>query len=147
MYICSGFNCGEAVNFAMGDWFPMGEVARRRYALLNRVPLLPHEELLCREASLLSKRTTGLDMSEELHSHLRVKTSFVNLMRSMESACLFLTKTGVQVCPQFGGNVVVLCDLCRRDCYVAYVTCDCKLEPICLRHGMYFKRRRAKNVW
>ncbi|XP_031395287.1 lysine-specific demethylase JMJ706-like [Punica granatum] len=49
-----GFNCGEAVNFALGDWFPLGAVASRRYALLNRVPLLPHEELLCKEAMLLS---------------------------------------------------------------------------------------------
>ncbi|CAN7118531.1 unnamed protein product [Brassica rapa subsp. narinosa] len=22
-----GFNCGEAVNFAMGDWFPFGAIA------------------------------------------------------------------------------------------------------------------------
>jgi C5HC2 zinc finger len=145
MCICSGFNCGEAVNFAMGDWFPMGERARNRYALLNRVPLLPHEELLCREASLLSeKKTTGLDISVELHSQLCVKTSFVNLMRSMGSTFLFLNKMGAQVCQQFGGNLIVLCDLCRRDCYVAYVTCNCKLEPICLLHGTYFKRTKRK---
>ncbi|KAK9150279.1 hypothetical protein Syun_008588 [Stephania yunnanensis] len=51
------FNCGEAVNFAIGDWFPMGVVANKRYALLNRVPLLPHEELLCKEAMLLFIRS------------------------------------------------------------------------------------------
>ncbi|KAL6974906.1 hypothetical protein U1Q18_044432 [Sarracenia purpurea var. burkii] len=48
-----GFNCGEAVNFAIGDWFPLGLIASRRYALLNRIPLLPHEELLCKESMLL----------------------------------------------------------------------------------------------
>ncbi|KAK9160107.1 hypothetical protein Syun_006448 [Stephania yunnanensis] len=52
-----GFNCGEVVNFAIGDWFPMGVVASRRYALLNRVPLLPHEELLCKEAMLFFIRS------------------------------------------------------------------------------------------
>ncbi|XAR70664.1 [Histone H3]-lysine-36 demethylase [Bertholletia excelsa] len=30
-----GFNCGEAVNFAIGDWFPLGSIARQRYALLT----------------------------------------------------------------------------------------------------------------
>ncbi|MFS7935326.1 putative [histone H3]-dimethyl-L-lysine(36) demethylase [Helianthus anomalus] len=49
-----GFNCGEAVNFAIGDWFPLGSIATRRYALLNRTPLIPHEELLCKEAMLIS---------------------------------------------------------------------------------------------
>ncbi|KAG6515574.1 hypothetical protein ZIOFF_026003 [Zingiber officinale] len=37
-----GFNCGEAVNFAIGDWFPFGNMASQRYALLNRMSLLPH---------------------------------------------------------------------------------------------------------
>lgn len=121
----------------MGDWFPMGEMASHRYALLNRIPLLPHEELLCREASLLSKRTTEPDTSEELYSQQCVKIGFVNLMRSMGSARLFLGKMGVQVYHKSDVNLVVLCGLCRRDCYVAHVMCDCNLEPICLRHGMY----------
>ncbi|XP_078182505.1 lysine-specific demethylase JMJ706-like [Carex rostrata] len=136
----NGFNCGEAVNFAMGDWFPMGEMASHRYALLNRIPLLPHEELLCREASLLSKRTTELDTSEELYSQQCVKIGFVNLMRSMGSARLFLGKMGAQVYHKSDVNLVVLCGLCRRDCYVAHVMCDCNLEPICLRHEVELKR-------
>ncbi|KAJ3689538.1 hypothetical protein LUZ61_018702 [Rhynchospora tenuis] len=135
----NGFNCGEAVNFAMGDWFPMGEVASHRYALLNRIPLLPHEELLCQEASLLSKRTAGLD-TEDFHSQRCVKTSFVQLMRSVESARSLLNTMGVQVCHNSDVNLVVLCGLCRRDCYVAHVRCDCNLEPICLRHEDEFKR-------
>ncbi|KAJ4802756.1 Transcription factor jumonji (jmj) family protein / zinc finger (C5HC2 type) family protein [Rhynchospora pubera] len=136
----NGFNCGEAVNFAMGDWFPMGEVASNRYALLNRIPLLPHEELLCREASLLSKRTAGLHTSEELLSQRCVKTSFVELMRSLKNARSLLNTMGVQACHNSDVNLVVLCGLCRRDCYVAHVRCDCNLEPICLRHEDNLKR-------
>nr|GEX86455.1 hypothetical protein [Tanacetum cinerariifolium] len=68
-----GFNCSEAVNFAIGDWFLLGSIASHRYALLNRTPLLPHEELLCK-------------------------------------------------------------DICKRDCYLAYINCNCYLHPVCLRH-------------
>ncbi|XLS76749.1 hypothetical protein HN51_060974 [Arachis hypogaea] len=48
-----GFNGGEAMNFAISDWFPLRAIASRIYALLNRIPLLHHEELLCKEAMLL----------------------------------------------------------------------------------------------
>lgn len=45
-----GFNVGEAVNFAMPEWFPIGRQAIERYAGLRTAHILPHEELLCREA-------------------------------------------------------------------------------------------------
>ncbi|KAG5073521.1 hypothetical protein JHK84_054752 [Glycine max] len=39
-----GFNCGESVNFANGDWFPLGAAASRRYyAHLRMMPLIPYE--------------------------------------------------------------------------------------------------------
>ncbi|RYR46881.1 hypothetical protein Ahy_A07g032739 [Arachis hypogaea] len=41
-----GFNDGEALNFAIGDWFPLRAIASRIYALLNMIPLLHHEELI-----------------------------------------------------------------------------------------------------
>ncbi|KAJ4950221.1 hypothetical protein NE237_027053 [Protea cynaroides] len=59
-----GFNCGEAVNFAIGDWFPLGVVASQRYALLGRMPLLPQEELLCKEAMLLFKSSSVPECKE-----------------------------------------------------------------------------------
>ncbi|KAK7404286.1 hypothetical protein VNO78_05059 [Psophocarpus tetragonolobus] len=30
---------------------------------------------------------------------------------------------------------VILCSLCKRDCYVAYVDCECHMHPACLCHG------------
>ncbi|KAL2339390.1 hypothetical protein Fmac_007330 [Flemingia macrophylla] len=50
-----GFNCGEAVNFAIGDWFPLGAAASNRYAHLRVRSLIPYEELLCKEAMLVYK--------------------------------------------------------------------------------------------
>uniref|UniRef100_A0A5B6ZD14 Lysine-specific demethylase JMJ706 n=1 Tax=Davidia involucrata TaxID=16924 RepID=A0A5B6ZD14_DAVIN len=132
-----GFNCGEAVNFAIGDWFPLGSIASRRYALLNRVPLLPHEELLCKEAMLLRKSLELEDSdysSADLICHRSIKVSFVNLMRFQHRArwCLMKSRACMGVSPISHGTI--LCSLCKRDCYVAYLNCNCFLHPVCLRH-------------
>uniref|UniRef100_A0A2N9EJJ9 JmjC domain-containing protein n=1 Tax=Fagus sylvatica TaxID=28930 RepID=A0A2N9EJJ9_FAGSY len=74
-----GFNCGEAVNFATGDWFPMGALASQRYALLNKIPIIPYEELLCNEAMLLFKSLKKENSStsfEDSASQRSVKFSF-----------------------------------------------------------------------
>ncbi|KAK1261827.1 Lysine-specific demethylase REF6 [Acorus gramineus] len=138
-----GFNCGEAVNFAIGDWFPLGAAASRRYALLNRIPLLPLEELLCKEALLLSERVSSLDLntpvvsSTDIHSQHSIKASFVNLMRFQHHVRWSLMKFSAssRLIPDHQGTV--LCSLCKRDCYVAYVKCNCFVDPICLRHGRH----------
>ncbi|XP_042438838.1 lysine-specific demethylase JMJ706-like [Zingiber officinale] len=132
-----GFNCGEAVNFAIGDWFPFGNMASQRYALLNRMPLLPHEELLCREAQFLSNRLSASDTkshvpsTEESISQRSVKLSFVYLMRFQHFARWTLMKLGARTCIK---SENVLCSICRRDCYVSHVRCICSKDPICFRH-------------
>lgn len=127
------------MNFATGDWFPLGAIASRRYAHLNRVPLLPHEELLCKEAMLLytSLELEDLDFpSADLISHNSIKISFVNLMRFQHCARWFLVKS--RACTNVSSHSygTILCSLCKRDCYVAYVDCDCRMHPVCLCHGM-----------
>ncbi|KAL2348905.1 hypothetical protein Fmac_002905 [Flemingia macrophylla] len=134
-----GFNCGEAVNFAIGDWFPLGAIASRRYALLNRVPLLPHEELLCKEAMLLH---TCLELedsdhpSSDLFSQNSIKISFVNLMRFQHCARWFLMKSRSCIGVSSHNHGTILCSLCKRDCYIAYVDCNCHMHPVCLRHDV-----------
>ncbi|KAL3652023.1 hypothetical protein CASFOL_001704 [Castilleja foliolosa] len=98
-----GFNCGEAVNFAIGDWFPLGSSASRRYSLLNRIPLLPQEELLCKEAMLLHANLELEDL---------VDCSYADSISQ---------------------NSI---NLCKHDCYVAYLNCQCHLHPLCLRHDL-----------
>ncbi|KAL6176049.1 hypothetical protein ACLB2K_052685 [Fragaria x ananassa] len=134
-----GFNCGEAVNFAIGDWFPLGAIASRRYTLLDRMPLLPHEELLCKEAMLLHASLELEDSecsSADLVSHNRIKVSFVKLMRFQHCARWILMKSGAcnGVLPNTYGTV--LCSICKRDCYLAYISCNCYMHPVCLRHDV-----------
>ncbi|PIA58686.1 hypothetical protein AQUCO_00500556v1 [Aquilegia coerulea] len=132
-----GFNCGEAVNFAIGDWFPLGAVASRRYSLLNRIPLLPHEELLCKEAMLLSSVSEREDLkclSGDGVSHRCIKVSFVNLMRFQHRARWSLTKSKGCESASMKSQGTVLCGFCKRDCYVAFIRCNCYLHPICFLH-------------
>ena len=48
-----GFSIGEAVNFATGDWFLFGAECCERYRRVGRVPIVPHELLICRAAAEL----------------------------------------------------------------------------------------------
>ncbi|KAL3497897.1 hypothetical protein ACH5RR_040629 [Cinchona calisaya] len=132
-----GFNCGEAVNFAIGDWFPLGSIASHRYALLNRMPLLPHEELLCKEAMILCPSLDIEDSdysSADLISGQNIMVSFVKLMRFQHKARWCLMKS--RAC--YGVSLIchgtILCSICKRDCYVAYLNCNCYAHPVCLRH-------------
>ncbi|KAJ0970860.1 hypothetical protein J5N97_018819 [Dioscorea zingiberensis] len=134
-----GFNCGEAVNFAIGDWFPLGAVASRRYAQLKRIPLLPHEELLCKEAMLLSRRSSSPNSdnfppTEGLSSQRCIKVSFVILMRFQHRTCWSIINSGAHMCSYSSKAVTAPCSICLRDCYVSYVKCDCNMNPFCLRH-------------
>ena len=66
----NGFNVGEAVNFATGNWFPYGADACERYRHLARLPVLPHEQLLCQEARhLRSEHHLLRCLLRLLHSH------------------------------------------------------------------------------
>lgn len=132
-----GFNCGEAVNFATGDWFPMGSISSRRYALLNRVPLLPHEELLCKEAMLLCTSLKLEDpdySSSDLITHRSIKVSFLNLMRFQHRARWCLARLKAFSCISLFTHGTILCSICKRDCYVAYLNCNCYAHAVCLRH-------------
>ncbi|PPD93797.1 hypothetical protein GOBAR_DD09184 [Gossypium barbadense] len=75
------FNCGEAVNFAFGDWFPWGAVAGLVNVHSCRTVILPYEELLCKEAIILSKSSNyGIT---ETASESCVRSSFVTHIESL----------------------------------------------------------------
>ncbi|KAF8689227.1 hypothetical protein HU200_042015 [Digitaria exilis] len=145
-----GFNCGEAVNFAIGDWFPLGSLASKRYALLNRTPLLAHEELLCRYAVLMSQKLLtcdprSLDKSEHPYSQYCVKSCFVRLMRFHRRARGLLAKMGSQMCYKQKTYPNLSCSICRRDCYITHVLCGCNFDPVCLHHEQELRSCPCKS--
>lgn len=129
------------MNFAIGDWFPLGAVASWRYAHLSRMPLLPHEELLCKEAMLLYTCLLLEDSdysSADLVSHHNIKVSFVNLIRFLHRARWSVMKSGACTGVFPNNHGTILCSLCKRDCYIAFLNCSCYSHPVCLRHGMFY---------
>lgn len=47
-----GFNCQESVNLAPVHWFPHGVRALRQPQKFGRLPQIPIEEMLCKDAVL-----------------------------------------------------------------------------------------------
>jgi hypothetical protein len=118
--IHSGFNCGEAVNFAMNQWFPSGNICRERYAVLRKTPLIPHEELLCKEAVFLSEEMlqTSSSNNERNYSSIKCIECFVQFMRAQHYERWLLIKAGARLFYKSDIQATVYCSICRRDCYV-----------------------------
>ncbi|CAN6280317.1 unnamed protein product [Urochloa humidicola] len=134
-----GFNCGEAVNFATGEWFPLGAVASQRYALLKRIPVLPYEELLCKETTLVVNEFPMSDheditLTGDTHTQSCMKALFVQLMRFQHRVRWSLVKMGAHTHYKADIDATVLCGICKRDCYVAHIMCNCRADAICLCH-------------
>ncbi|CAM8877820.1 unnamed protein product [Rhodiola kirilowii] len=134
-----GFNCGEAVNFATSDWFPKGAAARQHYGLLGRLPVLPYEELLCKESMHLSGSFASKELKmvlTETPSRRCTMSLFVKLMRFQHRARWLLMKS--KLCTGISPHVygTVLCSICKRDCYIAYLNCTCLWHPVCLHHDL-----------
>lgn len=132
----AGFNCCEAVNFAVGDWFPWGAMAGHEYANLCKMVILPYEELLCKEAMILSKSSDH--PSYHLPSQTCVKTFFVRRIKFLNNALWNLKKNlnaSFKYSPKFQGTIV--CQLCKRDSYLAFLECDACFHHSCIFHGKY----------
>lgn len=134
-----GFNCGEAVNFATGEWFPLGAVASQHYALLKRIPVLPYEELLCKEATFCANEFSlfehgNVTLTGGTHIQSYMKGPFVQLMRFHHRVRWLLVKMGARTCYKADIDATVLCGICKRDCYVAHIMCNCRADAICLCH-------------
>ena len=126
------------MNFAIGDWFPLGAAATWRYACLRMLPVIPFEELLCKEAMQVyksSKVRGSKNKPKDLASYHATMLSFVHLMQFYKKTLLRLN--GSREC-SVSSNAVgsLICRDCHRDCYVAYMMCKhCYSLPICLYHG------------
>jgi len=133
------FNCGEAVNFAIGDWFPFGAAASKRYAHLKMLPIIPYEELVCKEAMLIyksSKVRSYESIPEDMATYRAIVQSFWHLMQFYKTSLERLNNSRKSSRSSNTSLGSVTCSLCHKDCYVAYLLCKkCYSYPICLFHG------------
>lgn len=133
------------MNFAIGDWFPFGAAASKRYAHLRMLPMIPYEELLCKEAMQIHKSLkvrSSKNKSKDIASYSATVLTFVHLMQFYKKALLRLK--GSPECSISSNTIsTLICCHCLRDCYVAYMLCKhCYSYPICLcchgKKGLYF---------
>jgi hypothetical protein len=146
-----GFNCGEAVNFAIIDWFPFGAAACKRYEFLNRMALLPHEELLCKETMILartrfSEEGRNSSLSVEPAGQICLKVAFVKLIRFQHQVIWSLKKLGAQTSISLGHMSTSRCCLCKCLCYVASIICQCNTQPMCLNHAREIRECNCGSI-
>ncbi|KAM0005040.1 putative transcription factor & chromatin remodeling &Metalloenzymes JmjC family [Helianthus debilis subsp. tardiflorus] len=117
-----GFNCGEAVNFAARNWFPL--------------PIIPYEEILCKEAMLLSSKNPKKDYTCDPDADFKrfVKGPFASLIHKYDDAISYLKSLDRSLSILSNSKESVSCSICKRDCYVAHVNCNCRVDPICVFH-------------
>ncbi|KAJ0794648.1 putative transcription factor & chromatin remodeling &Metalloenzymes JmjC family [Helianthus annuus] len=132
------FNCGEAVNFAARDWFPFGGSANERYAFLQKKPIIPYEEILCKEAMLLSSKNPKKDYTCDPDADFNrfVKGRFASLIHKYDDAISYLKSLDRSLSIFSNSKESVSYSICKRDCYVAHVNCNCRVDPICVFHGI-----------
>ncbi|KAK8260187.1 hypothetical protein V6Z12_D13G104700 [Gossypium hirsutum] len=128
-----GFNCGEAVNFAFGDWFPWGAVAGLVNVHSCRTVILPYEELLCKEAIILSKSSNyGIT---ETASESCVRSSFVTHIESLNIVLWRLHNLEPSITYSAVSQGTIICQLCKRDCYLTFLECSRCFYHTCIFHG------------
>ncbi|KAM0039008.1 putative [histone H3]-dimethyl-L-lysine(36) demethylase [Helianthus debilis subsp. tardiflorus] len=126
-----GFNCGEAVNFAARHWFPFGGSANERYAFLQKKPIIPYEEILCKEAMLLSSKNPKKDYTCDPDADFNhfIKGPFASLIHKYDDAISYMKSLDRSLRILSNLKESVSCSICKRDCYVAHVNCNCN-QPI-----------------
>ncbi|XP_021899644.1 lysine-specific demethylase JMJ706-like [Carica papaya] len=130
-----GFNCGEAVNLAIGDWFPWGAIARENYALVGKMVIFPFEELICKEAILLFKSWRNESSEAEHFSECPIKVSFLHYICSFNKALRKLNDLGALFSYSSVSQGTIHCSFCKRDCYLGFLECNCCYLHSCLFHG------------
>jgi hypothetical protein len=141
-----GFNCGEAVNFALPKWIPFGRDASERYRKSKRAASISNERLLLSVASnpgdLKDAKACQLLINDLQRIVIEQKTLRQELFRS-----------GIL-------NVVPMpededsesydekrqCHVCMHICYISALVCSCDAERVvCLRHFNHICNCRPQN--
>jgi hypothetical protein len=81
-----------------------------------------------------------ITLTGDTHIQSCMKVPFVQLMRFQHRVRWSLMKMGARTHYKADIDTTVLCGICKRDCYVAHIMCNCRADAICLCHGNAFYR-------
>lgn len=139
----NGFNIGEAVNFATSDWLPYGMDACQRYAIIRRLPVLPHEEMVFHAARQACPKDHPVHSPKEG----TITTPPTRKIASLDTVLIFFfgqeinrmlrlrdelhaSGASFRMMPQ--QSRTLLCSRCVSLCYYGIVLCRCHVEPVCM---------------
>jgi len=124
----TGFNVGEAVNFATSDWYQYGLSAEKRYQRLRKNPVVSLEELLCADFENERKAANEKGLSEELVSAWTTKVH--ELVRDIRAVC-FPNSRKISVNEMSTSAMPLPCSKCSASCHLAWFMTDNDIEPKC----------------
>lgn len=162
-----GFNCGEAVNFALDDWLGFGGEAEEKYRLIARQSVFSHQRLLFTLFENIKKGNIVVDKStvenlkkeilkiieEELFTRpyvysqgVKDLTSFVTLPRNDFSV---ISNEAIDF------DELRICHVCKHTCLFSAIACECDNSLVsCMRHlqahckcGKSSKNSKFMLVW
>lgn len=132
----TGFNFAEAVNFAPGDWIPIGGECIKHYQRLQKPPVFCHEELLVSIARACSTEplSVTVDAAQFASTALEDALREFNYKRGE-----FLRTQRIE--PQQRALAAVpeddrSCFKCGLICFLACVACSSCQKAACLEHAV-----------
>ena len=131
----TGFNIGEAVNFALPDWLVHGRLCAERYRAWGRSSPISRERLV------MAMARNHSDLDHE--GRVSLACELEKLLREQDRLRREVYKAGVlHACRMPNENPddeefdeKRLCSICQHLCYFACVVCSCDSDRVvCLRH-------------
>ncbi|OQS01047.1 histone demethylase [Thraustotheca clavata] len=137
-----GFNCSEAVNFALPDWIPYARICNDRYRLHNRTSVFPHDRLMYLLATKIKLDYATIEGCEHLLDEL------VLLAKEERDYRESYTEDGISTIVVMPPTDVALnektmaeddekqCCVCSHSVFFSGIVCACSpIKVACLRHG------------
>lgn len=129
-----GFSVSESVNFALADWLPWGKQSIDLYARVQRLPVIPYEELVIRitkqilEDKLFAKKRSRFP---QISFVIDAMKSLVKEERLLRQRMLFAGSEGFQIrTPQ-----IEYCHSCKQAMALSFFTCGCNpYRLLCFKH-------------
>jgi len=125
----TGFNLGEAVNFATSDWYEHGYWAEMRYHRLRRNPIISVEEILWCDLdyTILQSSKSPCVLKDFLSKITPVWSLIAQFILSIQSTSTCTT----HAMPVTGCTIP--CSICSGLCYFAMATIGGMNDPVCTK--------------
>ena len=127
----TGFNLGEAVNFATRNWYKYGIEAEKRYQRLKLAPVVSVEELMCAdfhkrkcETAKPAEHSNRLDFNLFAATFIKIE-QFVATIKHLKNGAEVQARVMSERCPSLP------CARCSCSCYMSMYINSNDSDPYC----------------